>query len=125
MTFEPKIEGVERSSLFEYEDECGKCYIGGIGGMPEREHGFYYADSKYEFCFYADRHWEGSEYDVEVQNATIYRFHWPRPRINPDHFDRIGRNMTSFFAARWFHLPSQLIPQTEKFRSLSLSWVLP
>ncbi len=124
MAFEPKIKGVNSSGLFEYEDELGKCYIGGTGGMPEREHAFYYADDKYEFCFYADRNWDGDEFDVDVKNATIYRFHGPRPDIDPADFDRISRNMVKFFATRWFLVPGKPIPPTEKFRSLKLSWRL-
>ena len=124
MTFEPKIEGVRQEDLFEYEDKYGKCYIGWVGGMPEREHAFYYADSKYEFCFYAMQHWKGSEYVVEVKDATIYRFHGPSPRISPDNFDRVSRNMAKFFADRWFLIPSKPIPSAERFRGLNLSWVL-
>jgi hypothetical protein len=124
VAFQPTIEGVNPRYLFEYEDECGQCHIGGTGGMPEREFAFYYGDSKYEFCFYADEHWEGNEFDVEVKNATIYRFHGPRPRIDPADFDRIRRNMTRFFATRWFLDPTKPIPPTEKFRSLKLSWLL-
>jgi hypothetical protein len=124
MAFEPKIEGVKQADLFEYEEECGKFYIAGVGGMPEREHAFYYGDGKYEFCFYAVSHWEGDEYTVEVNDATIYRFHGPSPRISPDDFDRIGRNMSKFFAERWFLAPRKPIPSTEKFRSLYLSWLL-
>jgi hypothetical protein len=116
------IDGVEASSLFEYDDEFGKCYIGGVGGMPE--HPFYYADHKYEFCFYADQNWEGSDLDVVVEDATIYRFHGPSPHIYPDDFVRISRNMAKFFCARWFLGPERPIPSTEKFRSLKLSWVL-
>ena len=122
MTFEPTIDGVEASDLFEYEDEFGKCYIGGVGGMPERSHAFYYADQKYEFCFYADQNWEGSEVDVVVRDATIYRFHGPSPHIDPDDFNRIGRNMAKFFSAHWFLSPKRPIPSTEKFRSLKLEW---
>jgi hypothetical protein len=125
MKFEPQIEGVKRSWLFEFEDEEGKCYIGGVGGMPEREHAFYYADAKYEFCFYAVSKWEGAEYDVEVTDASVYRFHGPSPHIDPKDFDRIARNMAKFFATRWFIAPSEPIPPTEHFRSLRLSWVLP
>jgi hypothetical protein len=123
MAFEPKIAGVSRSSLFKFEDESGKCYITDIGGMPEREYAFYYADGKYEFCFYADQHWDGNEFDVEVTNATIQRLHGSRPRINPADFDRIARNMAKFFATRWFVAGSRPIPPTEKFRSIKLSWV--
>jgi hypothetical protein len=125
MTFEPKIEGVKREDLFEYEDECGNYYISWVGGMPEREHAFYYGDDKYEFCFYADRKWDGNKFDVDIKNATIYRFHGPRPRINAEDFDRIGRNMAKFFSERWFLVPNKPIPPTEKFRSLTLSWLLP
>jgi hypothetical protein len=124
MTFQPKIDGVKHENLFEYEDECGKYYIGWIGGMPERDHAFYYGDSQYEFCFYAESHWEGNEYDVEVKNASIYRFHGPNPTIDPGDFDRLARNMSRFFAERWFLVPNKPIPATEKFRGLSLSWVL-
>jgi hypothetical protein len=124
MTFQPKIEGVKRERLFEYEDECGKFYIGRVGQMPEREHTFYYADSRYEFCFYADQKWKGNEFEVDVKNATIYRFHGPKPRINPDDFDRISRNMAKFFAERWFLVASKPIPSTEHFRGMRLSWAL-
>ena len=124
MTLEPNIKGVNSSDLFEYEDELGKCFIGSVGGMPQREHAFYYADDKYEFCFYAVQNWHGSEFDVDVKDATIYRFHGPSPYIDPNDFDRIGRNMAKFFTERWFLAPAKPIPSREKFRSLKLSWVL-
>ena len=124
MSFKPKIDGVEASYLHEYEDELGKFYVAGVGGMPEREHAFYYADQKYEFCFYADQEWEGREFDVVVKHATIYLFHGPRPHINPGDCHRIGRNMAEFFAERWFFVPSKPIPSTQKFRSLKLEWRL-
>jgi len=124
MAFEPKIKGVNASDLFEYEDEFGKCYIGSIGSMPERENAFYYADAKYQFCFYVVRTWDGSEFDVDVKGATIYRFHGPRPRIDPRDFERISRNMAKFFAERCFLAPALSIPAGQKFRSLKLSWVL-
>ena len=109
MEFEPKIKGINASSLFEVEDDLGKCYIGGAGGMPERLHTFYYADVKYEFCFYTRRHWEGDEYDVEVYDASVDRFTGPSPRIDPRDFDRISRNMTRFFTVRSFRVPRKLI----------------
>jgi hypothetical protein len=124
MDFEPKMKGVARSSLFEYEDKYGKCYIGSVGGMPEREHTFYYADHRYEFCFYADQKWDGSSFDIDVTEATIYRFHGPRPHVDPADFDRIARNMAKFFASRWFLAPRDPIPSSEKFRGLKLSWTL-
>lgn len=124
MTFEPGIDGVKQASLVEFEGECGKFYIAWIGGAPEREHAFYYADTKYEFCFYADRHWDDDQYDVVVKDATIYRLHGPSPRIDPDDFERIRRNMARYFVGRWFLVPTQLAPSTEKFRDLKLSWVL-
>jgi hypothetical protein len=124
MAFEPTIQGIDASWLFEFEDECGKYYITNVGGMPEREHTFYYGDGKYEFCFYARQHWEGSEFDVEVYDATVRRFYGPSPRIDPQDFDRISRNMARFFAVRWFLSARRPIPSTEKFRSLKLSWVL-
>jgi hypothetical protein len=124
MAFEPTIKGINSKSLFEFEDDLGKVYIGGAGGMPERLHTFYYADGKYEFCFYARRDWEGDEYDVEVYDATIDRFTGPSPRIDPRDFDRISRNMAKFFAVRSFLVPSRPIPPEEKFRNLTLSWVL-
>jgi hypothetical protein len=34
--------------------------------MPEPGFCFYYRDTKYEFCFYADSKYEGSSHDVEV-----------------------------------------------------------
>lgn len=124
MAFEPTIKGVNPSYLFEFEDECGQCHIGGTGYMPGWEFAFYYADSKYEFCFYANRRWEGDQFDVDVKNATIYRFDGPRPRIDPADFDRISRNMAGYFATRSFLDPTTPNPSTEKFRSLKLSWVL-
>jgi hypothetical protein len=124
MAFTPQIEGIKPSDLFEFDGEFGKFYMTDVGGMPERENAFYYADGKYEFCFYADRTWEGDQFDVEVKNATIYRFHGPHPRINPDDFDRIARNMARFFASRWFLTANKPIPPTEKFRNLKFSWGL-
>jgi hypothetical protein len=126
MAFEPKIKGINSKSLFEFEDDLSKCYIGGAGGMPERLHTFYYADAKYEFCFYTRRHGEGDEYeyDVEVYDATVDRFTGSSPRIDPRDFDRISRNMARFFAVRSFLVPSRPIPSEEKFRSLKLTWVL-
>jgi hypothetical protein len=124
MAFKPKIEGVKQSSLVEFKNESGQFYTAWLGGMPEREHTFYYADGKYEFCFYAERHWEGDQYDVVVKDATIYPFHGPSPRIDPEDFECIRRNMATFFAGRWFLVPTESIPSTEKFRSLMLSWRL-
>lgn len=125
MAFKPKMEGVKQSSLVEFADECGKFYVGWVGGgAPGREHAFYYADEKYEFCFYADQHWEGDQYDVVVKDATIHLFHGPSPRISPDDLERIRRNMATYFADRWFLIPREPIPSTEKFRNLKLSWVL-
>jgi hypothetical protein len=124
MTFEPKIEGINPRYVFEFEDECGQCYIGGAGYMPDWRFAFYYADCKYEFCFYADQHWEGNEFEVEVKDATLARFKGGSPRIDPADFDRISRNMARFFATRWFLDPIRPNPPKEHFRSLKLSWVL-
>jgi hypothetical protein len=101
-----------------------KFYIAWVGGMPEREHAFYYADGKYEFCFYAERLWHGSQYDVVVKYATVDRFHGANPRINPEDFERIRRNMAAYFSDRWFFIPTEPMPPTEEFRSVVLSWRL-
>jgi len=124
MAFKPKIDGVNEKELLEYESDGHKFYMAWVGGMPEREHAFYYADDRHEFCFYADRKWEGSEYDVYVRNATIYRFHGSHPRINPDDYGYLRERMARFFSERWFLDPLRPIPANEKFRNLTLSWVL-
>lgn len=125
MTFEPKMKGVNQSSLVEFQDERAKFYIAWVGGgAPDREHAFYYADTKYEFCFYADPHWEGDRYDVVVKGATIHLLHGPSPQISPDDFERIRRNMVRYFADRWFLIPTRPIPPTEKFGDVKLSWGL-
>lgn len=124
MAFEPTIEGIEKEYVVECDGESGKFYIGSIGGMPEREFGFYYRDDMYEFCFYADRNWDEKKFDINVKDATRFRFNGASPKINPRDYDRIARNMAKFFAVRSFLLPHRLIPPTEEFRHLRLSWNL-
>jgi hypothetical protein len=124
MEFEPTIEGVRRKDLVEYADELGEVCIGRVGGMPEREHAFYYRDAKYEFCFYADCKCDGDKFDIDVKNATVQRFHGSRPRIDYRDLDRIARNMARFFAERRFLSSRKPVPPNETFRSLKLSWRL-
>ena len=120
----PKIEGVDPKYLFEYEGEHGEFYIGPIGGMLERTFGFYYRDEKYELCFYADRVWDGKNYDVLIEDATMLKFHGASPRVEPRDYDGIAHNMTRFFSERFFLSPRRPIPATEEFRSLRLVWKL-
>jgi hypothetical protein len=124
MTTEPTIEGVEKKYIVECDGEPGKFYIASIGSMPEREFGFYYRDDVYEFCFYADQIWDGRKFDIDVKDATRFRFTGASPKINPSDYDRIARNMAKFFATRSFLLPHRPIPSTEEFRRLRLSWKL-
>lgn len=124
MAFEPTIEGIEAKYIVECDGEPGKFYVGSIGAMPETGWGFYYRDDEYEFCFYADRSWDGIKFDIDVNDATRSRFTGASPDINPRDYDRIARNMAKFFAARFFIVPTRPIPPTEEFRHLRLSWKL-
>jgi hypothetical protein len=126
--FTSKMAGIEQKYLFEYEDERGKCHIGYAGGiMPERPGwAFYYSDGTYEFCFYANRVWEGNDtYDVEVKDATAQHMYGGTPHIDPADISRIRRNMEKFFLTRNFLTPIRPICPGEQFRNLILSWRLP
>jgi hypothetical protein len=124
MPFEPKIEGINKSTLIEIKGERGNCYMASVGGMPERLHTFFNGDDTYQFCFYANRKWEGDEFDVEVFEASIYRFHGPRPYVNPDDMEYIRQNTEKFFTTRCFLTFREPIPSTEKLRKVILSWRL-
>jgi hypothetical protein len=116
------MKGIEQEYLVEINSGHGKCYIASAGGMPERENAFYYGDADYEFCFYATRKWRGDEYDVEVTNATVERFHGSEPFIRPEHKDRITANIATFFATYYFASSAKPIPSTERFGTLTFSW---
>ena len=52
--FTPAIDGIDPNRLIELDGERGVFFIGKAGGRPELEHGFFYGDDHYQFCFYVN-----------------------------------------------------------------------
>jgi hypothetical protein len=90
--------------------------------MPEREHTFVYRDKAYLFYFYAKSIWDGSIYDVDIENATVAKFTGPHPSVRSEDIDRIAGNMKIFFDNRMFLNSGKPRPSTEQFRNLTFSW---
>jgi hypothetical protein len=121
MTFKVTIPGIDEKYLWEIQGRHGLCHIGQCGGMPELEHGFYYGDEQYEFCFYARKIYRGSEFDIEVYQASVRRFAGPNPVVSRKDLDYIKANMEQFFATREFLRSRRPINQKEKLRILTIS----
>lgn len=74
--FEVRIPDVDPAQLVEFQGENGPFYLTRIGGKPELEKGFFYGDSKHQFCFYIRVDWKPTakgHYDVEVYQVTPRR----------------------------------------------------
>jgi hypothetical protein len=120
MTFKVTIPRIEEKYLVEIQGRYGPCYIVGIGNRPELEHGFYYGDARYEFCFYAEIAYHGNEFDIDVYDASVRRFDGPSPIVKPEDLDYIKESMAKFFETRAF-IGSGPIDPNVKLRSLAIS----
>ena len=100
MSFTPRIKGIDPNAICEISGKRGGCYIASAGGMPEREHTFYYADPSYEFCFYVTRSWDGNVFDIDIYNATRERFTSLPPSIRVGDLGYILHNIQIFVSTR-------------------------
>ena len=124
--FQVKTHGIDPNFLTELQGPSGPFYITHIGGKPEMEHGFFYGDKKYQFCFYAN-YSEVSEveYDVDVDYYTTERFRgkfgFPIPTADAQEFEN---NIKLFFETQSFWFNQRPILPNQRLRQIRFSWTL-
>src|SRR5262249_10512864 len=113
--------------LIEMTGPDGSFGLAQVGGNPELENAFLYADEKYRFFFYADLvARSGRAFDIVVKHASTGHFEGGRPRIPEHDLRRIESNIAMFFSARRFTSIRKLISHADQRpRRVAFAWKLP
>jgi hypothetical protein len=102
--FIPSIDGIYANFLIELDGVRGPFYVGGAGGIPELESGFFYGDDKHQFCFYVDRSPNANDdqlLDIVIFRATTERLgRGLHLKVEQDDVDYLEKNIRKLFETR-------------------------
>ena len=102
----PVIDGIDPNRLIELDGERGSFFIGKAGGRPELEHGFFYGDDRYQFCFYVNliTNTQGKNtLETEIFDATNQRLgQGGQFKAKIDDVNYLENNIRKLFVTRAF-----------------------